>query len=278
MIIDGRAIAEQHLRILARSVSRQVQAGRKRPKLAIILVGSDQASHQYMEIKSRRAIEIGISVDRHVFAGKTSNDVIITNLIEEINRDPEVSGVIVQLPLPKDMDTEKILAAISPEKDVDELTGKGKFFPATVKGILTIFQEIGITKENIRNKRVTIIGQGRLVGKPLADYLEKLGVRLSRLDINSGETEIRDRSREADILVVATGAPNLIKADMVKPGAVVIDCGSLKAEVDPAVGGVAGWITPVPGGVGPLTIVSLLENTAEAARIQQNTHTQRLNP
>ncbi|MCL4398128.1 bifunctional 5,10-methylenetetrahydrofolate dehydrogenase/5,10-methenyltetrahydrofolate cyclohydrolase [Patescibacteria group bacterium] len=243
MIIDGKAIAAQRAEILRN----KIQVLSKAPKLAIVLVGDDPASKTYANLKLKKARELGIDAE----------------IRKDLNTDAD--GIIVQLP-----GGENLIKDIPPEKDVDGLTGKSKFLPATVKGIVTLlngyiaknFNSVAIQQCN--NVTVVVVGQGRLVGKPLADYLEKRNYKVIRGDINT--PDLKSETLKGDILVVATGVPNLIKADMVKPRAVVIDCGSPKAEVDfEKVKDVAGAITPVPGGVGPLTVISLLENVVEAA-------------
>lgn len=254
MIIDGKLIAAQRLEDLRL----KIQGLQIRPKLVAVLVGNDPASETYVKMKAKRAQEIGIGFEV----------VRDEKLISKLNQDKSVTGIIVQLPLPANLDSEKILQTIDPKKDVDGLTGKSQFLPATVKAVLIaiekgfgrsldFFQSLGMT--------VVVVGQGKLVGKPLADYLEKQGVNVIRCDINTRDLSVV--TRHSDVLVVATGVSNLIKAEMVKPGAIVIDCGAPKAEVDSEAYKIAGSYTPVPGGIGPLTVASLLENTVEAARM-----------
>ena len=271
MIIDGKAIATKRLEELGRKVVRL----RVKPKLAAIIVGDDPGSEMYVRMKAKRAGEVGIVSEVIRFKTNVSGSELIKQ-IQELNDDRTVTGILVQLPLPGSLNTEEVLQAINPKKDVDGLTGKSQFLPATVKAVLICLesaleidakQNRAIVQNGLANylkgKITTVIGQGKLVGKKLADYLEGKGLRVRRCDINTRDLSLV--TREADVLVVATGVSNLIKADMVKPGAIVIDCGAPKAEVDfDEVSKVALAITPVPGGVGPLTVVSLLENTLEA--------------
>ncbi len=244
MLIDGKAIAAKRLEDLKKRV-----AGLKVvPKLAAILVGNDPASVMYVNLKKKRAEEVGIAVE--VF------DTV--DVIEKLNADPKVHGILVQLPLPKEIDTEVVLARIAPEKDVDGLTGRSKFLPATVRGIFTALGDI-----EVAGRMVTIIGRSREVGKPLAEEMVRRGAKVTVCHTQT--VDVAAQTRTADILVSATGHPGLVTADMVKPGAVVIDVGSPKGDVDfEAVSQVASAITPVPGGIGPLTVCSLLENVVDA--------------
>lgn len=255
MIIDGKAIASRRLEILRN----KIQETKIKPKLAVILVGDNPASVMYVNLKKKRAEEVGIEVE--VFDS--------VDVIEQLNADPTVTGVLVQLPLPKGIDTDEVLARIDPAKDVDGLTGRSKFLPATVRAVFTALEGFEIAE-----KRVTIIGRSREVGKPLAEEMRKRGAIVSVGHSQTGD--LGGLTRQADVLISATGRPGLVTTEMVKRGAVVIDVGSPKGDVDPAVAGVASAITPVPGGIGPLTVVSLLENTYEAARIQTITHDRRI--
>lgn len=246
MIIDGKAIAAKRLA----SLKLKVQSLTRPPKLAIVLIGDDPASKIYVSLKIKKAKEIGIE----------------TEVRQDLNTDAD--GIIVQIPGPQEL-----IDRIPLEKDVDGLRENSPFLPATVKGILTILQDVIPAKAGIyidsgsalRLSGMTfcVVGQGKLVGKPLSDYLEKNNCKVIRCD--EFTKDLKTETLKGDVLVSATGVEHLIKADMVKNGAVVIDCGSPKAEVDPAAAEVASVMTPVPGGVGPLTVVSLLENTVQAA-------------
>ncbi len=247
MFIDGKSIAANRLNDL----KVKVKSLKSRPKLVAVLVGNDPASEMYVALKSKKAQEVGILSE--IIRPESEDETI--EIIKKMNSDSRVTGILVQLPLPSEFDTEKVIQTIDPDKDVDGLTGKSKFLPATVKAVLSL-------AGNLHEKTVVVVGQGKLVGKPLADYLVEQGVETIRCDISTQNLKLE--TLKGDVLVSATGVPGLIKADMVKPGAIVIDCGAPKAEVDPAVFEVASAITPVPGGVGPMTVVSLLENTVDA--------------
>lgn len=216
----------------------KIQKLGKKPKLAIVLVGDDPASKIYVNLKVKKARELGIDVE----------------VRKDLNTDAD--GIIIQLPGGEDL-----IDKIPLKKDVDGLTKNSPFLPATVKAILGILGSLGALG---KGKVFTIVGQGRLVGRPLADYLEKKGEKVIRCDINT--KNLKSETLKGDVLVTVTGIPNLIKAEMVKPGAVVIDCGSPKPEAEPEVYKIAGAYTPVPGGVGPMTVVSLLENVYRAAK------------
>lgn len=247
MIIDGKKLAQQKFEQL----KLKVQSLKVKPKLAIVLIGDDRASKIYVNLKVKKARELGIETE------------IVDNL-EKVSS--HATGIIIQLP-----GGENLIDKIPLAKDVDGLRKNSPFLPATVKAIVTLLNcyitDNNLTIKQFNNFAFVIVGQGRLVGKPLADYLEKQNFKVIRC--NEFTKNLKSETLKGDVLVVATGVPNLIKADMVKPGGIVIDCGSPKPEVDfENVKEVAGWITPVPGGVGPLTVVSLLENTHEAAKIQ----------
>jgi methylenetetrahydrofolate dehydrogenase (NADP+)/methenyltetrahydrofolate cyclohydrolase len=240
VIIDGNRIAQEKLESLKKGVAGMA----RKPKLAIVLVGDDPASKIYVNLKVKKAAKIGIE----------------TEIRQDLDTDAD--GIIVQLP-----GGEGLIDHIPLEKDVDGLRKGSSFLPATVRAVLELVEN--------KNGQWVIVGQGRLVGRPLADLLKSKSLKVITCDINT--PDLKSETLKGDILVVATGVPNLIKADMVKSGAVVIDCGAPRAEVDfENVKNVAGAITPVPGGVGPMTVISLLENLVEATynNTQSNSHTQ----
>lgn len=251
MIIDGKAIAAQRAEVLRN----KIQETKIKPKLAIVLIGEDPASKIYVGLKVKKAQELGIDIE----------------VRQDLNTDAD--GIIVQMPGPKEL-----VDQIPPEKDVDGLREGSPFLPATVRAVLVILEgekrPIGSNKDAIaalqHDDIFVIVGQGKLVGKPLADYLGREGKSVIRCDINT--KDLKAETLKGDVIVMATGQPYLLKADMVKKGATVIDCGSPKPEVDPGVYEVAGAYTPVPGGVGPLTVISLLENTYDAAYNRLNKH------
>lgn len=235
MIIDGKSIAQEKAEILKQKIS----GLKKKPKLAIILIGDDPVSKIYVNLKIKKAQELGIE----------------TEIRQDLNTDAD--GIIVQLPGPQEL-----IDKIPLNKDVDGLRQGSPFLPATLKGVLGTLGELGI----LGKKRLyVVVGQGK-IGKPIADFFEKTN---QVIRCNEFTKNLKNETLKGDVLVVATGVPNLIKVDMVKLGAVVIDCGSPKAEVDfENVKNIASAITPVPGGVGPMTVVSLLENVVEAAKIR----------
>lgn len=249
MIIDGRVIAAKRLADL----KLKIENSKLKIKLVGVMVGDDPASKMYLALKKKRAEEVGLGSEVIV----TTEDEI-ENLIKRLNQDENVTGILVQLPLPKNLDAKKIVKLIDPAKDVDGLTGRSDFLPATVRGILAALEGFEIEGED-----VTILGRSWEVGRPLALAMIDLGATVTVC--NSKTKNLKEKTKMADILISAVGKPGIVTAEMVKPGAVVVDVGSPKGDVDPAVAGVASAMTPVPGGVGPLTVVSLLENTFEAA-------------
>lgn len=260
-IINGRQIAFQKEKLLARKVAAFKNKTGFTPKLTCFLMGDNPASKIYLRLKQQAAKRVGIELEIIEFQPKADPPLVetkLTELIKEKNQDKSIHGIMVQLPLPKSLE---ILGVIAPNKDVDGLTGRSKYLPAVVKAILEI---INYAKYSLLTGKIAIVGQGRLVGQPLTAYLKKMGAQVLATDIDT--PDLSAITRQADILIVATGQPGLIKKEMVKPGALVIDAGSPRPEVDPSAALKAGFITPVPGGVGPLTVVSLLENVFLAAK------------
>ena len=272
-LIDGKAIAKSiydniNLRV------RELRSKGVIPKLAVVLVGDDPASRLYVNSKEKRAMENGIETEEYHLDGSVA-EAQVTELIKKLNVDDTVHGILVQLPLPKHMDKQRVLSCISPDKDVDGLhavnagalmTGSRGFIPCTPKGILHLVKSTGI---DVSGKRCTVVGRSSLVGKPAA--LLMLNSDATVTVCHSRTADLGSITKEADILICAAGRPRLITVDMVKPGAVVIDVGQNKidgkwcGDVDfEPVEKIAGYITPVPGGVGPMTIAMLMENTVEA--------------
>ncbi len=250
-IFDGKEFALKKEKILAKRVRELARKGRV-PKLVSIVVGDNPASHMYVNLKGEAAARVGIKFEKLELK---ITDVITA--IRKLNEDESVTGIMVQLPLPDIVrqETDRVLGAIAPEKDVDGLTGKGRFLPATVKAVLDILEEM---KVDVIDKPVVVVGRSRIVGKPLAVALADRGAKVTVA--HSQTTDLGEVTRKADILVSATGKQGLITATMVKPGAIVIDVGEPKGDVAERVWEVASYMTPVPGGVGPVTVVSLLEN------------------
>jgi methylenetetrahydrofolate dehydrogenase (NADP+) / methenyltetrahydrofolate cyclohydrolase len=269
--IDGKAIAEK----VRAQVAKDVQAFGGPVCLATILVGEDPASHIYVGWKHKAAAEAGIETRDHRLPESTSESDVL-ELLAELNADDAVDGILVQLPLPEHMDEARVIRAIDPEKDVDGLhpLNSGRLFlgeplhvPATPSGVMVMLAEHGIELEG---KEAVVIGRSELAGKPMAMLL--LAENATVTICHSRTVDLAAHARRADVLVAAVGRPGIVTPDMVKPGAAVVDIGvnrtgnGIVGDVDPAVSEVAGYLTPVPGGVGPMTIAMLLRNTLTAAQ------------
>ncbi len=271
-IIDGKKLAEK----IRKEIKSDLKAHKEKPNLSVILVGKNPASKMYVEKKKEACEEAGIECKIHDLSEYSVQDSIIS-LIERLNEDEIVDGIMVQLPLPKDIDESAVLETISPEKDVDGLTsanlgkvavGDEIFAPATAKAVIEMLESEDV---EIKGKHAVIIGHSNIVGKPTALMLLN---RFATVTVCHVHSQPIDRyTKEADILISAVGKANLIKNDMVKEGAVVIDVGITKKDDGSISGDVdfekvkkkASKITPVPGGVGPMTITMLMKNTVEAA-------------
>jgi methylenetetrahydrofolate dehydrogenase (NADP+)/methenyltetrahydrofolate cyclohydrolase len=276
-ILDGKAVAQAVKDEVAESVADLDYV----PGLATVLVGDDPASHTYVRGKRRDAKQVGINSIHHELDAAITQESLIS-LIESLNDDDGVDGILIQLPLPGDLDGESAVEAIAPAKDADGLhpfslgklmLGQPGMRPCTPSGVLRILDHYGI--ETV-GARAVIVGRSFLVGRPLAMMLSEKGVDSTVSVAHSRTPDLATTTREADILIAAAGAPGLIGADHVKPGATVIDVGvnrsgdGLVGDVDfDAVVGVAGAITPVPGGVGPMTRAMLLANTLRAAKARR---------
>jgi methylenetetrahydrofolate dehydrogenase (NADP+)/methenyltetrahydrofolate cyclohydrolase len=246
--------------------------------LATVLVGDDPASHVYVNGKHKAAGEAGIaSIDRRL-PGDTSQEELLA-VLAELNADDEVDGILVQLPLPDQIDSEAVLRAVDPMKDVDGFhpfnagrlyAGHPTFVPATPLGIMALLEEHEVP---LSGARAVVVGRSTIVGKPIAHLL--LGANATVTICHSRTRDLAAETRGADVLVVAIGQPGLVTADMVRKGAAVVDVGinrtdaGLLGDVSPEVAEVAGYLTPVPGGVGPMTIAMLLRNTVQAARYRK---------
>jgi methylenetetrahydrofolate dehydrogenase (NADP+)/methenyltetrahydrofolate cyclohydrolase len=274
-LIDGNAIARQIRNDVAGRTA-ALKARGVQPHLAIVLVGDDPASQVYVKHKVNDSSETGLqaTLERHP-ADLAEADLLAR--IHALNEDRSVHGILVQLPLPKHMDAHKVIEAISPAKDVDGfhvasagalMVGQAGFWPCTPHGCMRMLESIGYS---LRGKHAVVIGRSNIVGKPMAMML--LAQSATVTICHSATPDLGAFTRQADVIVAAVGKQNLLTADMVKPGAVVIDVGmnrnaegKLCGDVDfDGVKEVAGWITPVPGGVGPMTRAMLLVNTLEAA-------------
>ena len=281
-LIDGKALAASIRQNLHQRVETLVQKGH-RPGLAVILVGDNPASLVYVRNKIRACEEVGIeNFELRLPAGTTQEELL--ELIAELNVKPEVDGILVQLPLPEGISATRVIEAISAEKDVDGfhvvnagrlLTGLPGFWPCTPYGVMKMLESIGCDPAG---KTAVVVGRSNIVGKPQALMLLQKNATVTIA--HSRTRNLADITRRADILVAAVGRAKMITSDMVKPGAVVIDVGmnrdengKLCGDVDTArCREVAGWITPVPGGVGPMTIAMLMTNTVEAVERRFASH------
>jgi len=279
-IIDGTAISREIYAGLRERVS-VLGRGGVRPGLAAVQVGDNPASEIYLRNKVRACDEVGIHSEVHHLAAGSPQDVVLATL-EKLNRNPRLHGILLQLPLPPHLDAERAMQSITPEKDVDGLTwgslgslvaGRPVFEPCTPAGVIVLLERSGIAMDG---RHAVVVGRSVIVGKPVALMLMAQGATVTIC--HSRTHGLADHTRRADILVAAVGRTRLITGEMVKPGAAVIDVGinrlpdgKLAGDVDfQSVRGVAGFITPVPGGVGPMTIAMLMSNTVCAAeRAQQ---------
>lgn len=270
IIFDGKKLAQEKEKALRAKVDELKKQGII-PQLVSILIGNNPASKLYLGLKQKAAERVGVEFEKKEFPENVSLQEVIAQ-IKKSNQDEKVWGIIVQLPFelcsqgkPFKEIEKQVLNTIDPKKDVDCLTkanlellkqGKSRFLPATVRGIMEILQ---IGKVSLEGKKIVVVGAKGFVGRPLVNYLRSLGNNVVGVDKET--PDLKTKTKEADILISATGVPNLIKKEMVKEGAVVIDVGSPKGDVCfEEVKEVASFITPVPGGVGPMTVICLFEN------------------
>ncbi|HEY6863933.1 MAG TPA: bifunctional methylenetetrahydrofolate dehydrogenase/methenyltetrahydrofolate cyclohydrolase FolD [Burkholderiales bacterium] len=275
-IIDGNALAREARAALRMEVDALSAAGR-RPGLAVVLAGDDPASRVYVRNKARACEETGV-LSRQIDLPADVSEAALLGQVERLNADPAIHGILVQLPLPRGVSSERVVRAIAPEKDVDGFhpcnmgllaEGRPRFVPCTPKAVMAILDREGIALEG---KRAVVVGRSNIVGKPVALLLLQRGATVTVC--HSKTADLEEVTRQADVLVVAVGRPNLVTGRAVKSGAVVIDVGinrlpggRLVGDVDASsVTGVAARLTPVPGGVGPMTITMLIANTVLAAR------------
>jgi methylenetetrahydrofolate dehydrogenase (NADP+)/methenyltetrahydrofolate cyclohydrolase len=279
-IIDGKELARQMQAEIAAGVAELVTSGGPRPGLAAVLVGDDPASQRYVRNKRRDCEKVGITSWLHHLPADTPQDELIA-LVHRLNADPAVHGILVQLPLPRHIHEADVVDAVSPGKDVDGFgpeslglltAGRPRFLACTPHGVVQLLRRNGVT---LAGANVVIVGRSNIVGKPLALMLMQKGTDATVTVCHSRSRDLADLTRRADVVVMAIGVARFLKADMVRPGAVVIDVGTnpqpgggLVGDVDfEAVREVAGAISPVPGGVGPMTITMLLHNTLQSARM-----------
>lgn len=284
IIIDGKQIAADVRQDVANKVSELKKKGIA-PCLAVILVGENPASVSYVTGKQKVLAEVGM-VDRSVHLPENTSEDDLLKLIDELNKDNSVHGILVQLPLPKHINEDKVIMAIAPEKDVDGfhpvsvgnmMIGRPGFLPCTPHGIIVLLKKMGIETSG---KHAVVIGRSNIVGKPVSILLARKDTNCTVTMCHTGTKNMAEITKQADILVVASGHPHTLTKDMVKPGAVIIDVGvnripdSSKKSGFRLIGDcdfddlveTASYITPVPGGVGPMTIAMLMYNTLESAQ------------
>ncbi|WP_188209305.1 bifunctional methylenetetrahydrofolate dehydrogenase/methenyltetrahydrofolate cyclohydrolase FolD [Neisseria subflava] len=277
-LIDGKKISQQRIEAVAQAVKARQEKGLHTPCLAVVLVGDDPASAVYVRNKKLTCQKSGIESRSYELPSETTQDDLL-KLVDELNGDPAVDGILVQLPLPAHIDSQAVLERIEPHKDVDgfhpynvgRLVVKMPLMrPCTPKGVMTLLEAYGIDP---KGKKAVVVGASNIVGRPQA--LELLLSRATVTICHSATQNLADEVAAADILVVGVGIPNFVKGEWIKPGAVVIDVGINRLDDGSLCGDVefdvakerASMITPVPGGVGPMTIATLLENTVHAASL-----------
>ncbi|KZC86872.1 bifunctional protein FolD [Neisseria flavescens] len=277
-LIDGKKISQQRIEAVAQAVKARQEKGLHTPCLAVVLVGDDPASAVYVRNKKLTCQKSGIESRSYELPSETTQDDLL-KLVDELNSDPAVDGILVQLPLPAHIDSQAVLERIEPHKDVDgfhpynvgRLVVKMPLMrPCTPKGVMTLLEAYGIDP---KGKKAVVVGASNIVGRPQA--LELLLSRATVTICHSATQNLADEVAAADILVVGVGIPNFVKGEWIKPGAVVIDVGINRLDDGSLCGDVefdvakerASMITPVPGGVGPMTIATLLENTVHAASL-----------
>ncbi len=278
-LIDGKSLANNVQSSVAKEVEQLKQEKNIVPGLAVILIGDDPASHAYVKMKAKACEKVGFYSITHNMPDTISQDEIIAT-IEMMNNNPRIDGILVQLPLPQHVDTDKILEVIDPKKDVDGfhaynvgrlVTNLDSFVACTPLGVMKMFEEYNI---ELKGQDVCVVGASNIVGKPMAALLLNADATVTVTHIFT--KDLKSHTSKADIIVVGVGVPGLIKEDMVKDGAIVIDIGinrledgSLTGDVDfKNVSKKCSYITPVPGGVGPMTIAMLLSNTLKAAKVR----------
>ena len=273
-VLDGRAVAKKIYEEVAAAVDQRVSAGGSRPRLATVLVGDDPASATYVRLKQRNAESVGIESEDHRLSAQTTTGELV-ELVRGLNADSSISGVLIQQPTPTQIDMQRVILELDPLKDVDGFhpvnAGKvalgwpGGIEPATPSGIVELLVRSGVA---IEGANAVVVGRSNLVGKPTALLMLKRHATVTLCHTRT--RDLAGHTRTADILVAAAGRPNLIGRDMVRPGAAVIDVstnwvdGRQIGDLGPGVDEVAGWLTPNPGGVGPMTRAMLIKNTFDA--------------
>jgi methylenetetrahydrofolate dehydrogenase (NADP+)/methenyltetrahydrofolate cyclohydrolase len=273
-VLDGKAVAKQIYDEVTRLVDERVRRGGSRPKLATVLVGDDPASSQYVKLKQQNARSVGIESEDHRLSAQTTTEELLA-LVGRLNSDDSVSAILIQQPTPTQIEMARVIVALDPVKDVDgfhpfnaglvALGLPGGVEPCTPAGIIELLERSGVA---IQGANAVIVGRSNLVGKPAALLLLKRNATVTLCHTRT--KDLGSHTREADILVAAAGSANLISKEMVKPGAAVVDVstnwvdGRQVGDLGPGVDEVAGWLTPNPGGVGPMTRAMLIKNTYEA--------------
>ncbi len=282
-LLDGKATALQIKEEIANEVRQLTAKGMRPPHLAAVIVGNDGASQTYVANKEKSSLEVGFTSSVYRFSEQTSEEELLRS-IDFLNNDPDIDGFIVQLPLPKHINEQHVINAISPDKDVDGFTpinigrmvlGEDSYVPATPMGICTLLKRYNI---ETAGKHCVVLGRSNIVGTPIANLLSRKGFDCTVTICHSKTRNLAEITRQSDILIAAIGKPEFVTPDMVKEGAVLVDVGihripdETKKSGYRIIGDVkhslvdakCSWTTPVPGGVGPLTIVSLMENTLKA--------------
>ena len=275
-ILDGKQTAQSISNRLKEKISKYLTQGKRAPKIDIILVGDDYASKMYVDMKSKKALDLGIQVNVHTYPKDISQEQV-ESVIKQLNEDINIDGIMVQLPLPNHIQESKILELISPDKDVDGLTSTnlGKLFkndssaiaPATAKGVIELLKEYRV---QIEGKRAVVIGRGDISGLPISAMLQNENATVTIC--HSRTQNLKEICSKADILVSSIGRAEYINSEYVKEGSIVVDIGTnrnaqgkLVGDIDfNSVKDIAEYITPVPGGIGPMTIVCLFDNLIEA--------------
>ncbi len=278
-IIDGKQIAADVRRQVAARIETRTSQGKRAPSLAVVIVGNDPASHVYVRNKKNACKEVGIESISYDLPETTTQQQLL-NLVDELNHKTDIDGILVQLPLPAGLDSNEILERIKPSKDVDgfHAFNLGRLAqrmpvlrPCTPKGVMKLLESTGV---DLHGQEAVVVGASNIVGRPMS-----LELLLAGSTVTTTHRFTRDLAfhvKRADIVVVGVGKPNLVKGEWIKEGAIVIDVGINRMDDGRLVGDVgydeaverAGWITPVPGGVGPMTVACLMENTLEAAEMK----------
>lgn len=275
-ILDGKAAALRLRQSVAAGVARRTGAGGREPGLAVVLVGENPASQVYVSKKRAQCEEVGIASYAYDLSATTAEESLL-ELIDTLNADPVIDGILVQLPLPPQIDAQRVIDRIDPAKDVDGFhpVNMGRLAlklpglrSCTPRGVMTLLEDAGVS---LPGKDAVIVGQSTIVGRPMA--LELLNARCTVTICHSRTRDLETKIRNADVLVAAVGRPGFVPGDWIRDGAVVVDVGINRLDSGKLTGDVdfdkasqrAGWITPVPGGVGPMTVATLLANTLEAA-------------